>query len=52
MIYSEETKYSNCCSEVDRLAEYDGACYSDYGHCPNCKEPCEFLTANELEEMV
>jgi hypothetical protein len=48
---NEEPKYSNCCYEADTGTSIDGPKYSELGICPDCKEHCDFLTAEEMENQ-
>ena len=45
--YPSIKTYSNCCGEENRMV---GDCdYQDLGICPSCKEHCEYLTEEEME---
>jgi hypothetical protein len=48
--YTDGTKYSNCCGARDRMIYGDDASYSDYDICPECKEHCDWITIQEMEE--
>jgi len=43
--------YSTCCGEPNRAMGEDSADYSDIGICPDCRDNCEFVTFEELQEQ-
>ena len=42
-----EAKLSNCCGSEDGATSIDGPSWSDVGICPDCREHCEFIEAEE-----
>ena len=47
--YETNEKYSNCCGEKDRLMTGDCISYSEMNICPKCKDWCEFISKEEME---